>query len=167
MTGLGIFNSIGNIVSNGVSLVEKATQVSNAAIFNPVGTAINLTSALGAKLGIFNQQSVTPSTIQTGPQTLGIAIPINSSGLGIMTNVKNVSAVGSLAGQAVQMNSNGSISGTSQQAKAIAKSDYVNGAQMSSTTDDSNTSGVMQTALYVGGALLAAKLLGIKIPFLK
>jgi len=164
MTGLGIFGSIGNIVSNGISLIEKASQVSQSAIFNPVNTVVGLTSALGSKLGIFNQQAVQPTVVGTGGSSNNLVVPINSSGLGIMGKIKNISSVGSLAGSAVNVNANGTVSTANPGAKKVAGSDYVNSQQMASTTD---TASSMNWLLYAGAAIVGAKLLGIKIPFLK
>lgn len=163
MNGLGIFGGIGNIVSNGVSLIEKAAQVSQSAIFNPVNTVVGITSALGSKLGIFNQQAVTPTVVGTGGSSNNLVVPINSSGLGIMSQVKNISAIGSLSGSPVNVNANGTVSMAGPASKKLAATDLVNNQQMNSTTQDSS----MNWLLYVGAAIVGAKLLGIKLPFLK
>ena len=153
MDVLGILSSLCNIVINCASLLSAV----QAPVLNPVQTVVNVAGALGAKLGIFNGQAVTPQAVSLGGSSANIAVPINSSGLGIMSGIKNATSIGSLAGQAVSMSSGGSISGTSQTVKKLAGTDNVYGGPPAS-----DNSGML--ILGIGAALLGAKALGIKFP---
>jgi hypothetical protein len=158
---MGLFDFVGNVLSN------------------PIGTAVGAISALATRgpaglLGVFNQQTVMPKAASNS-----IAVPQNSSGLGIFSQIANLTPIGTLfnAGVKQTVAFNPAVkTGLTTISKSVSQmvKDYgtplpagpaqtaqAAGLQASGTfsAGGSTSSGSNNTLLYIGGAALAAKLL--------